>query len=99
MSTTEDPATIRNDASANDAPARRDADDALTGTQRNDVCDHGESDLPVLNNGHGEITLVPVDTSGKIKQKPVKTKVAGLPAVLNSFRYAISQACRAAVPP
>ncbi|MEM6689800.1 MAG: molybdopterin-dependent oxidoreductase, partial [Planctomycetota bacterium] len=82
------------DVDLNDAgtiqPIPESASKPLSSSNRVDVIDDAE--LTPLDNGHGEITLVPSDADGKLKQKPVKTKVAGLPAVLSSFRYAVSEA-------
>ncbi|SMP52934.1 oxidoreductase alpha (molybdopterin) subunit [Neorhodopirellula lusitana] len=51
-----------------------------------------QADSPSLDNGHGPIELIPTEEDGLLKQKPVKTRGTGLPAVLSSFRYAIGEA-------
>ena len=60
-------------------------------TLRSDVISPGQGQMP-LDNGHGEIHLIPVEKDADLKQKPVKTKSTGLPAVLNSFKHAIGEA-------
>lgn len=47
---------------------------------------------PPLDNGHGTVHLLPIEKDGELTQKPVKKKGTGLPAVLNSFRFAIGEA-------
>ena len=56
-----------------------------------DIIAQSDGQTP-LKNGHGEIHLIPVEKDIDLKQKPVKTKSTGLPAVLNSFQYAIGEA-------
>lgn len=41
---------------------------------------------------HGDIWLLPENSDDQLKQKPVKKKATGLPAVLNSALYAASEA-------
>lgn len=46
---------------------------------------------PLLTS-HGEVWLLPEKSDDQLKQKPVKRKATGLPAVLNSARYVIGEA-------
>lgn len=56
-----------------------------------DIIGPQEDERP-LDNGHGPLHLIPIEQDAGLKQRPVKTKSAGLPAVLNSFQYAIGEA-------
>lgn len=44
------------------------------------------------DNGHGRIQLVPTQVEPKLRQRPPETKATGLPAVLNSFKFAVTEA-------
>ncbi|EAQ78514.1 FdhF/YdeP family oxidoreductase [Blastopirellula marina] len=46
----------------------------------------------LADNGHGPIRLIPTRAEPQLRQRRPERKATGLPAVVNSFKYAISEA-------